>query len=405
MATYYWIGASGSDVNSRFNWSLYGSNISNPPPAPTKPALNSDIIFEKWPSTYPVNIPMGFLYFGNTAGATALALNTVTVKPNYNLDLGRGGTLSAAGNCYFGFFAKTISLSCNNPNSNSKLKRFLNLYDGSGILGQPLNSNVRLGATGYQDVYINGNISYLNTLGSSLPLRSTVYFNGATSNGSGGTMDAVVFDGPANDTLINISNPKSRDTFYFDDEVTCSEGSVLAFSGESNIINIEAGVQWGEVTILVSSETPTTSSQLNLLDPRIGDDACFQVSPPDVCFTPSIIKTIKLNALPSTLNNPYPKLNANHGCVLGQLRLEKGEAILNAKTNQAFYVRGGYMNPSTSILRDVTGCLEIQDNSSYSGGFVFKNQSGVPAYTNLRSILNYNVRMLSTDPGYSYGTE
>jgi len=404
MATYYWIGASGSDVNSRFNWSLYGTNVTTPPPAPTKPALNSDIIFEKWPSTYPVNIPMGFLHFGNTAGATALALNTVTVKPNYNLDLGRGGTLSAAGNCYFGFFAKTISLSCNNPNSNSKLKRFLNLYDGSGILGQPLNCNVRLGATGYQDVYINGNISYLNTLGSSLPLRSTVYFNGATSNGSGGTMDAVIFDGPINDTLINISNPKSRDTFYFNNEVIFSEGSILEFSGEENIINLEGGVQWGEVAILVSTEAPTSLSQINLTNSRT-DELCYSANPPSVCFTPSVIKTIKLNAITVNSNNPYPKLNVEHGCILGQLRLEKGEAILNAKTDQAFYVRGGYMNPSTSIMKDITGCLEIQDDENWSDGFVFKNQPDVQPSTNLRADLNYNVRMLPTDPGYSYGTE
>jgi hypothetical protein len=404
MATYYWIGASGSDVNSRFNWSLYGTNVTTPPPAPTKPALNSDIIFEKWPSTYPVNIPMGFLHFGNTAGATALALNTVTVKPNYNLDLGRGGTLSAAGNCYFGFFAKTISLSCNNPNSNSKLKRFLNLYDGSGILGQPLNSNVRLGATGYQDVYINGNISYLNTLGSSLPLRSTVYFNGATSNGSGGTMSAVNFDGPANDTLINISNPKSRDTFNFTNEVTFSEGSILEFSGEENIINLEGGVQWGEVAILVATEAPTSLSQINLTNSRT-DELCYSANPPSVCFTPSAIKTIKLNAVTVNLNNPYPKLNVEHGCILGQLRLEKGEVILNAKTDQAFYVRGGYMNPSTSIMKDITGCLEIQDNESFSDGFVFKNQPDVQPSTNLRADLNYNVRMIPTDPGYSYGIE
>lgn len=404
MATYYWTGASGTDVNNRFNWSLYGSNISNPPTAPTKPALNSDIVFEKWPSTYPVNIPMGFLYFGNTAGATALALNTVTIKANYNLDIGRGGTLSAAGNCYFGFYSKNLILGCNNTDSNNPLKRYFNVYDGAGILGASANVSVKLGATGYQTVYFNGNIGNLTNQGSSLPLRSTVYFNGATSNGSGGTMDAVIFDGESFATLINIWNPKSNEIFNFSDEIIFAEGSIISFSGENNTINIEGGVQWGEVTILVSSEASTCTSQLNLLDPRLGNDACFGVSPPETCFTPSVIDTIKLNAISVNMSNPYPKFTAEHGCFIDNFRLEKGEATLKVKTNQAFYVKGGYMNPVTSILKDETGCLEIEDNELYSSGFVLKNQPGSAA-GNFRSRVNYNVRMLPTDPGYSYGTE
>ena len=204
--------------------------------------------------------------------------------------------------------------------------------------------------------------------------------------------------------MINIWNPKSNEIFNFSDQVIFTEGSIISFAGENNTINVEGGVQWGEVTILVSSEASTCSSQLNFLDPRIGNDACFQVNPPETCFTSSIIKAIKLNAISVNMSNPYPKFTAEHGCIVGNFRLEKGEAILKTKTNQAFYVRGGYINPVTSILKDETGCLEIQDNELYSSGFIFKNQPG--SYSNnFRSLVNYNVRMLPTDPGYSYGTE
>ena len=157
MATYYWTGASGSNVNIRHNWSLFGPSTVNPPAAPTKPNLDADIIFDKWAATYPVNIPKGFLHFGNTAGATAMRLKSLTINPGYNLDIGTGSPTvenPATGNCYFGFFAKNITIKSNNENSSEYPRRFLDLYDGAGLLGATSNAVIYMAANGINEISV-----------------------------------------------------------------------------------------------------------------------------------------------------------------------------------------------------------------------------------------------------------
>ena len=405
MATYYWTGASGSDVNNKNNWSLQGPNTTNPPAAPTKPNLDSDVIFDKWASTYPANIPKGFLHFGNTAGATAMRLKSVTINPSYNLDIGTGSPTvanPATGNCYFGFFSKSVTIKCNNPNSSEYPRRFLDLYDGAGLLGVTSNAVIFLAATGNNEIYFNGNIDNITNQGTTVPLKGTIYFNGATSNGSGGTMSAVVFDCPLNSTAINIWNLKSQEIFNFSKEVTFSEGSYLNFNGSQNVVNIEAGAQWGEVSLAMESfGTDVPISRLTLLT-NDNDETCNEG--PDVCFTPSTFKTIKLNSNSEVPNPNYPLLTAYHGCFIKNFRLEKGRAIIDTKGDQVFYVRGGYINPTYGILDDKDSSLQSQDNASFSSGFVLKGLSA-NNITNIYSPYNYNVRMFPTDPGYSFGTE
>jgi hypothetical protein len=384
---------------------LFGPSTVNPPAAPTKPNLDADIIFDKWAATYPVNIPKGFLHFGNTAGATAMRLKSLTINPGYNLDIGTGSPTvenPATGNCYFGFFAKNITIKSNNENSSEYPRRFLDLYDGAGLLGATSNAVIYMAANGINEIYLNGHINNITNQGGVLPLRSTIYFNGATSNGSGGTMSAVVFDGPLDSTLINIWNTNSHEIFNFSNEVTFTEGAYLDFNGQNNIVNIEAGAQWGEVSIIMEPlGSAANTSRLNLLT-NGNDQTCNDG--PETCFTPSTFKTIKLNSNSLQLNPDYPFLTAYHGCFIKNFRLEKGRVDIETKADQAFYVRGGYINPKYSKITDIDASLQIQDSASFSSGFVLKGLSADNS-TNIYSPLNYNVRMFPTDPGYSFGTE
>ena len=102
MATYYWTGKVSSSVQDVNNWSLWGpsSGITLPPAAPTKPVDGSDVILAKYPSTYPVYGPAGFLS-GTSGGTLSVSLATLQVKEDFNKDIGTSSN-------YFKFIANLI---------------------------------------------------------------------------------------------------------------------------------------------------------------------------------------------------------------------------------------------------------------------------------------------------------
>ena len=60
MATYYWIGAQNTDINNRYNWTLYNPGFTGATAALTRPPYGSAIVFTKFTG----------ITGGGTAGAT-----------------------------------------------------------------------------------------------------------------------------------------------------------------------------------------------------------------------------------------------------------------------------------------------------------------------------------------------
>lgn len=383
MAQYYWTGASGSDVNDRFNWTLFGPGYSAAPPALSKPPSGSNIVFTKWTIpggvTYPYIEPTGFLYSGNTAaGALPADIPFMRVTGNYDKDLGRG-------NSYFSFYTQNLLLQKDTTNTTTT-RNYLNFVEGINNLGASSDSNLTLDCKSngllYTINYISGYLNQIKTGDTQLTKLSTANIF------EGGTGIPVTF---TSTSPINILNPKSQDSFIVHNTTTFEPNSSLVFKGEGNDVKIFGPLNLTDSSINMESSSNSSSQVLNIMSPGPSGS-----SGPG---TQMLIGTLKLSAPGSQSGSPVVHVSTN--TTIFNLRLANGTFRVHTDDNVPVIVRGGYMNNSTSAIVDANGSLTILDSSSYSDGFVVKNPDSLPIAIN--SPGNHNIRLNPTLYGYTFG--
>lgn len=362
MATYYWTGKVSSNVQDANNWSLWGpsSGITLPASAPSKPVDNSDVIFAKYPSTFPIYGPAGFLS-GTSGGTAAVTIATLQVKPDFNKDIGTSSN-------YFKFYAKLVDL--NRADGGYTLAYIDVVEDPAGICGPDGNATVNIKGRAGVKYFIKGNAWKVN-----VPTFATQ--TGAEIYGYG-----------ANSYFQSLSN-NSKDIFYFDHTTTTP--TLYSQSGD-DITNEEANQYFfGSPTINIKqgynnrANVALGGSQLVMNLIESGPSGSNPIDLPPTTFNSLSIGYFS-NSMTSTSN----VVNCYHEVGFDELNVQWGTINFN-DPNAVSVIYSGEFIPEKAVI------TTSQSNNLEIATLTIKNILGTDT-PSIKLYGNYDITAYPNDP-------
>ena len=360
MATYYWTGRVSSNVQDVNNWSLWGpsSGITLPPAAPTKPVNGSDVILAKYPATFPIYGPAGFLS-GTSGGTAAVSIATLQVKSDFNKDIGDPSN-------YFKFFAKLVDL---NRTSGYTLAYLDIVADPAGICGPDGNATVNIKG---RDVkyFIKGNAWSVN-----VPTHPT-------------QTSAEIYGYGSNSYFQTLGN-NSKDIFYFDHTTTTP--TLYSASGD-DITNDEANQYFfGSPTINIKqgyvnrANVSLGGSQLvmNLLQSGVSGS-----NPLDL--PPTSFNSLSIGYYSPFTTSTSNVVNCYHEVGFDELNIQWGTINFN-DPNAVSVIYSGEFIPEKAILNS------LENNNLEIATLTIKNILGTDT-PNIKLFGNYDITAYPNDP-------
>jgi hypothetical protein len=358
MATYYWTGKVSSDVQNANNWSLWGpsSGVTLPASAASKPVDGSDVILAKYPTTYPIFGPRGFLS-GVSGGITAIQLATLQVKEDFDKDIGTSSN-------YFKFFAKNVDL---NKSGSGYTLAYIELTanpDGITMVEDPhAIVNIKSTVSTFQ-YYIKGVASLIN-------------------------IPQVKYETAAKIYLYNLSSPfmvlnnSSRDEFYLNSTTTMptifdvNQNDITASFNQvfvgSPVINIAQGFQsTGTITLAGNSVMNLTATGVSGSNPL------------DLPYT--LFNTLNIGTIGSGQSN----VNSYHETFIEKINIENGTINFYDPSTVSIITSGEFNPESATITSTNNNNLEIAT-------LTIKNINGKAA-PNIKLYGNYDITAYPNDP-------
>lgn len=362
MATYYWTGKVSSNVQDANNWSLWGpsSGITLPVSAPSKPVDNSDIIFAKYPSTFPIYGPAGFLS-GTSGGTAAVTIATLQVKEDFNKSLGTSSN-------YFKFYAKEVDL---NRAASGYTSAYLDIVsDPAGICGGEGNAfiNIKAKAAGVK-YYIKGTPWMVQVPQVAYQTFAEIY--GYNSN-----------------SFYQSLNGNSKDIFYFDhttvtpilyspsgEDITTSSATQYFFG--SPTINVNQGYDNNGVLFLSG-----TNLIMNLTETGVSGS-----NPVDLPYTVFNSLNIGLQGAGSSTSNI---VNSYHETFIESLSIQNGTLNFNDPSTTSVIISGNFYPDKAVITSTAKDNLEIAT-------LTVRNTTGTDT-PNIKLYGNYDITAYPNDP-------
>lgn len=389
MAAYYWIGAQNTDVNNRYNWTLYNPGFTGATAAPSRPVYGSSIVFTKFTGItgngatgatyYPLYGPSGFLYGATSSGSTALYLTSCQIRGDFDKDIG-GSSVK------FSFYADEVIINKNDtPGVSTVNYNYLNLYEN------PL---------GAGPTYSNSNIQVTCKQGLTTPLKRSYnviegYANNITIGDSGVTTnaDVVLQNIDVAQAIENESSDAYDSITIGGDTVTVAASSYHKFRGPV-ALTILRGLNFSDSVTLEFLGGPGFLGSVNF--------APFGVSGASGATGAkgaSSIYTFKAHGNRSVTNYDY-----NHGVFIYNFYCYGGKHTFYSGNDDPTIIRGGFVKATTSKLKsDIDSNITILDSANYSGGFQIHNTTVNEAHNTLSLYGNYGLRLSNIPQGYTYG--
>jgi hypothetical protein len=359
MATYYWTGKVSSDVQNANNWSLWGpsSGVTLPASAASKPVDGSDVVLAKYPTTYPIFGPQGFLS-GVSGGTLAVQLATLQVKEDFSKDIGTSSN-------YFKFFAKNVDL---NKSGSGYTLAYIELTanpDGITMVEDPhaiVDVKCKTNGTKF---YFKGTASSLGVISQpQFVTNAEIYCYNLTSS-------------------FFCFNPLSQDKFYLDKTTTnatvySENGDDITnlvtqiFNGQSSL-NISQGYQSLSEIYLVGNGT-----SINLTQTGVSGS-----NPLDLPYTLFTKLTVGVLGGPCTVNS-------YHETFIEQLKIEKGTINFYDPSSVSVITSGEFDSQLASLNTTEKNNLEIAT-------LTIKNINGKAA-PNIKLYGNYDITAYPNDP-------
>jgi len=362
MATYYWTGKVSSNVQDVNNWSLWGpsSGITLPPAAPTKPVNGSDVVLAKYPTTYPIYGPAGFLS-GTSGGTLAVSIATLQVKEDFNKDIGISSN-------YFKFFAKEVDL--NRASSGYTLAYIDIVEDPAGICGEDGNAlvNVKAKASGCS-FYIKGKAWQVQVPQVGYQTFAKIYGYGSNSYFaclSGNATDEFYFDSTT--ITPRLYSPNGED-------ITETSGTQYFFGSPK--INISQG--YSNTGILLLSGTNLT---MNLTQTGISGS-----NPLDLPYT--LFNSLNIG-IQGGGNSNSNIINSYHETFIETLSIQHGTLNFNDPSTVSVITSGNFYPDKAVLTTTANNNLEIAT-------LTVRNTNGTDV-PNIKLFGNYDITAYPNDP-------
>ena len=361
MATYYWTGKVSSDVQNANNWSLWGpsSGVTLPASAASKPVDGSDVVLAKYPTTYPIFGPQGFLS-GVSGGTLAVQLATLQVKEDFSKDIGTSSN-------YFKFYAKEIDL---NRNSSGYTLAYIDIVsDPAGICGANGNAlvNVKAKAAGVK--------YYFKGAAWQIQVPQVAYTTYAKIYGYNSNADYACLNGNSNDEFyFDHTTVTPRNINENGEDITTS--SALYFFG-SPTINISQGFQ-GEHIILLSGN----ALKMNLLETGVSGS-----NPVDLPYT--LFNSLAIG-MQGGGNSNSNIVNSYHETFIESLSIQNGTINFNDPSTTSIIISGNFYPDKAILTTTASKNLEIAT-------LTVRNTTGTDS-TNIKLYGNYDITAYPNDP-------
>lgn len=373
MATYYWLGITGSgvsgNVNTLANWTLWSPNGACgfiPPAALTGPGLNDSIIFTRFNVSgtcygvdyYPQVAPLGVMT-GRTGGGVQ-HFNIVQVLTLCPVSLGSSDS-------YFKFNASQITLGIDSssavPNNSQS---FINVNRGSTGYDYPA---INITAYGKQHTYnITGVIKKITT-------PSIVSSNIATIN---------LTDATINDNIYDYSTGSVLGAATYNLYSVGGTFDILESRSRNTTFNIYPGID-----IVAPNIVSVTDSTINFVEGGYSGGS-----------GPDNYPRTNMNLTTSSTTKSYPTINVNHTVDFEYLKLNGGNINFNQlPTENTSTVTTGSMNISTSKITSNSESVTIANGSEF---FLFGDGTVTTQYTPDVTLKgNWSMTLLPTTTGLS----
>lgn len=389
MAAYYWIGAQNSDVNNRYNWTLYNPGFTGATAANSRPVYGSSIVFTKFngitgggtsgATYYPLYGPSGFLYGATSSGSTALYLTSCQIRGDFDKDIG-------GENVKFSFYADEVIINKNDTAGVSTINyNYLNIYEN------PL---------GAGPTYANANVQVTCKQGLTVPLKRSYntiegYANNITIGDSGITTnsDVVVKNIEVTQAIENESSDAYDSITLGGDTVTVTSGSYHKFRGPVSL-TVQRGLNFSDSVTLEFLGGANFLGNVNF-SPFGVSGASGATSAKGA----SNIHTFKCHGNRSATNYDY-----YHGVYLQNFYCYGGKHTFYNQNDDPVIIRGGFVKGITTKLKsDIDSNVTILDSANYSGGFQIHNAVVSEMHNTLSLAGNYGLRLSNVPQGYTYG--
>ena len=385
MATYYWIGAQNTDINNRYNWTLYNPGFTGATAALTRPPYGSAIVFTKFTGItgggtagatyYPLYGPSGFFYGATSSGTTAQYLTSCQIRKNFDKDIG-------GSNVYLSFYADEVLIE-KGPTATTT-NNYINLYEN------PIGSG---------PTYDYANVIVRAEMGTVAPLTRS--YNTIEGYANQVIIGDVGYTTSASITLKNleitdyIENTAitSYDQVYLGDDLVVTAGSTHLFRGPI-ALTIARGLDFSDSVTL---------------DFRGGYNGLGSVT-----FAPfgvsgasgatgakgsSNIHTFKCGGDRTLTNYSY-----YHGVLFNNFYAEAGKHTFYQGNDDPVIIRGGFLSGNTTkLISDIDSNVTILDSSNYSGGFQIQFSGSNQQWNPLSLSGNFGLRLSNVAQGYTYG--
>jgi hypothetical protein len=383
MATYYWIGAQNTDINNRYNWTLYNPGFTGATAALSRPPYGSAIVFTKFTGItgggtagatyYPLYGPSGFFYGATLSGATAQYLTSCQIRKNFDKDIGGSSV-------YLSLFANEIIIE--KGSTGNITNNYLNIYEnplGAGPTYDYANVVIKseMGATGVRQ--FNTIEGYANQI--------LIGDNGIT------TMADITLKNLEIADYIENTSVNAYDKVYLGDDLVVSAGSTHLLRGPI-ALTVARGLNFSDSVTLDFRGGPNGLGSVTF--------APFGVSGASGATGAkgsSLIHTFKAGGDRALTNYSY-----YHGVLFSNFYAEGGKHTFYQGNDDPVIIRGGFLiGTQVKLISEIDSNVTILDDATYSGGFQIQNSGSNQSWNPLSLAGNYGLKLSNVPQGYTYG--